>query len=405
MLVVTNLMQNVNADPRESDRLPWMALLALAMTGFTAILTETLPAGLLPQIADGLAVSTSLAVQFVTFYALGSLIAAIPLTVLTQRWRRKPTLLAAIAGFLIFNTITALSGSYPITLTARFFAGVAAGLSWAILAGYARRMVVDTLKGQALAVAMVGTPIALSLGVPIGTFLGAALGWRTAFGLMSATTLALIYWVVLAVPDYAGQQGQRRRSVREVFLTPGIIPILGVILTWMAAHNILYTYIAPFAARARLDGSTGLLLLGFGLMALAGIWIVGLLVDRMLRNLVLVSLAAFAATTLLLGVAGSAPAVAIGGVLVWGLTFGGAATLLQTAAADVAGDGVDLANAMITTVWNGAIATGGIVGGLLLGSFGVEAFFWVMAALIMIALCITGWARIDAFTPGSRATA
>ncbi len=120
---------------REQQRLPIPALLALAMTGFTAILTETLPAGLLPRIASGLHVSEALAGQTVTAYAVGSLVAAIPLTAATQGWRRKPTLLTAIVGFLLFNTITALSADYWLTLGARFLAGVAAGLAWAYWRG------------------------------------------------------------------------------------------------------------------------------------------------------------------------------------------------------------------------------------------------------------------------------
>jgi len=168
-----------------SDRLPVSALLALAMTGFICIVTETLPAGLLPQISDGLDVSASLAGQMVTAYALGSLVAAIPLTIATRGWRRRNVLLLTIVGFLVFNSATALSSHYGVTLVARFFAGVAAGLAWSLLAGYARRMVAPYQQGQAMALAMVGTPIALSLGVPLGTLLGSAVGWRAAFWIMS----------------------------------------------------------------------------------------------------------------------------------------------------------------------------------------------------------------------------
>ena len=99
------------------------------MTGFVAILTETLPAGLLPQISAGLGVSDALAGQLVTAYAAGSLTAAIPLTAATQGWRRRPVLLLAIDGFLAFNTVTAVSSSYALTLAARFLAGVSAGLA------------------------------------------------------------------------------------------------------------------------------------------------------------------------------------------------------------------------------------------------------------------------------------
>jgi predicted MFS family arabinose efflux permease len=389
----------------ERDQLPISALLALAMTGFTAILTETLPAGLLPRISEGLRVSEALAGQTVTAYAAGSLIAAIPLTAWTQGWRRKPTLLAAIIGFLIFNTITAISGDYWLTLVVRFLAGVAAGLAWGILAGYARRMVVDRLKGKALAIAMVGTPLALSLGVPTGAFLGATLGWRAAFFAMSVTTVALICWVLWTVPDFAGQPAQRRLSIGTVFRTPGIRPILATIFAWMTAHNILYTYVAPFAVRSGLQARVDLLLLAFGVSALAGIIVTGLLIDRMLRRLVLISLITFAGVALAFGLFSTIPAVVIAGIVLWGLSFGGAATQIQTASADAAGDGVDLANAMITTVWNSAIATGGIVGGILLDRSGASAFPWAGLVLSLVALCIAYGARRNGFSPGQRAHA
>ena len=168
------------------DRLPIAALLALAMTGFICIATETLPAGLLPNISDELGVTTAMAGQTVTAYALGSVLAAIPLTIATGGWRRRNVLLLTIIGFLIFNSVTAFSSSFWLTMTARFFAGAAAGLAWSLLAGYARKMVAVHQQGRAMAIAMVGTPIALALGVPMGTWLGNMLGWRSAFGIMSA---------------------------------------------------------------------------------------------------------------------------------------------------------------------------------------------------------------------------
>jgi predicted MFS family arabinose efflux permease len=387
------------------DRLPLAALLALAMTGFTAIMTETLPAGLLPQLAAGLEVSQAMAGQLVTSYAAGSLVAAIPLTALAQGWRRRPTLLAAIIGFLVFNTVTALSTSFALALGARFLAGIAAGLAWGILAGYARRMVAGPQQGRALAIAMVGTPLALSLGVPAGAFLGAAIGWRWAFLAMSGTTVALVAWVAVAVPDYPGQAGDRRQAVGSVFASPGVRPILAVVFAWMTAHNVLYTFVAPLAARAGLEGRVDLLLLGFGLSALAGIWLIGVLVDRILRVLVLASLALFAAATLLLGLGGTAPAALTGSVLAWGLSFGGAATLLQTAIGDAAGEGIDLANAMVTTVWNGAIASGGVIGGLLLHVGGADLLAWAAILFIAAAFLVATAARHRGFVPGPRTQA
>ncbi|MDC7827995.1 MFS transporter [Pseudomonas sp. BaP3] len=354
----------------DPERLPVAALLALAMTGFICIMTETLPAGLLPEIAQGLTVSPALAGQTVTAYAAGSLVAAIPLTLATARWRRRRVLLATILGFLLFNTLTALSSSYALTLIARFAAGAAAGLAWSLLAGYARRLVVPRLQGRAMAIAMIGTPVALSLGVPLGTWLGGLLGWRLTFAAMSALTLGLIVWVLAKVPDYPGQAEGQRLPLRQVFATPGIRAILGVVFTWMLAHNLLYTYIAPFVAQAGLDDQVDRVLLTFGVASLAGIWITGRIVDHSLRRAVLVSLAGFAAVALLLGLNRDSAMAQYLGLFLWGLTFGGAATLLQTALADTAGSGADAALAMNVVTWNSAIAGGGILGGLLLEGVG-----------------------------------
>jgi predicted MFS family arabinose efflux permease len=382
--------------------LPIGALLALAMTGFICIVTETLPAGLLPLISDGLAISPSMAGQMVTAYALGSVLAVIPLTIATRGWRRRNVLLLTIVGFLLFNSITALSSHYGLTLLARFLAGMAAGLAWSLLAGYARRMVEPHQQGKALALAMVGTPIALSLGVPLGTWLGGLVGWRTTFGIMSALTLVLIVWVLVKVPDYPGQAAHQRMPLRKVLTTPGVRPVLAVVIAWMLAHNILYTYIAPFVAPAGLVDRVDLVLLVFGVAALLGIWVTARLVDVALRKTVLVSLAGFAATCLAFGFLAQVPGVIYLGVAVWGLSFGGAATLLQTALADAAGDGADVALSLNVVAWNSAIAGSGVVGGVLLDTWGVASFPWAMLVLLAVGFAITWAARNHGFKPGRR---
>lgn len=393
---------STQAEATEPDRLPLAGLLALAMTGFICIVTETMPAGLLPQISQGLGISQALTGQMVTAYALGSLLAAIPLTIATRGWRRRNVLLMTIIGFLVFNSATALSHNVWLTLAARFFAGVAAGLAWSLLAGYARRMVAPHQQGRALAVAMVGTPIALSLGVPLGTLMGSVIGWRAAFWVMSALALILVAWVLAKVPDYPGQSTHERMPLLKVFTTPGVRPVLAVVIAWMLAHNILYTYIAPFVTPAGLSDRIDLVLLAFGAAALFGIWITGRLVDHFLRATVLGSLAAFAATALLFGLGKLNPPVVYLGVAVWGITFGGAATLLQTALADTAGSGSDVALSMNVVAWNSAIAGGGLLGGFLLQTWGADSFPLALTLLLLVGLAIAWSARTHGFQPGRR---
>lgn len=373
-----------NAEP---DVLPLGGLLALACAGFITILTEAMPAGLLPQMGAGLGVSPALVGQLVTLYALGSLLAAIPLTLLTRGWRRRPLLLVAIAGFALVNSVTAVSSHYGLTLVARFFAGVFAGLLWALLAGYASRMVAPHLQGRAIAIAMLGAPLALTLGVPAGTLLGTLVGWRLSFAIMTGLTLALLLWARWQLPDFAGQAAQQRLGLRQVVRLRGIRPVLWVTFTYVLAHNILYTYIAPLLEPAGIQADIDRVLLVFGLTALLSIWLVGLLIDRWLRPLVLFSCMLFGLSALALAFWIDSPAIIYTAVAAWGLAFGGLPALLQTALAKSAGESADAAQSMLVTVWILGIAGGGLAGGLLLQSWGVLAFPWAVVALMLLALC------------------
>ncbi len=384
-----NVISTTRTPPAATDGLPLNGLLALASAAFITILTEALPAGLLPGISAGLGVPESAAGQLVTVYAVGSLMAAIPLTALTRGLNRRPLLLAALAGFLIANTTTALSSSYSLTLLARFVAGVSAGLLWALAAGYAARLAPAPLKGRAIAIAMAGTPLALSLGVPGGTFLGTLIGWRACFGLISGLSVVLILWIIAALPDFPGEAAAGRKPLTGVFLLPGVRPVLLVVLGFVVAHNLLYTYIAPFLQAATLARQTDRVLLVFGIASLAGIAVVGALVDHWLRALTLASIMLFGVAAAVLGMGAGTPPLVYGAVALWGLAFGGAATLFQTASAKAAGAAADLAQSMLVTVWNTAIAGGGLLGGLLLESAGVDAFAPALLLLLAAAVGVT----------------
>lgn len=385
-----------------ADRLPLSGLLALATAGFITVLTEALPAGLLREMSGDFGVSAALIGQLVTVYAAGSLLAAIPLAIATRGWRRRPLLLMAIAGFIVVNTVTTLSTNYTLTLVARFFAGVSAGLLWALLAGYAARMAPAHLQGRAIAVAMTGVPVALSLGIPLGTLMGASIGWRYTFGAMSVLTVVLLGWVRWQVPDFAGQPAGQRTTLSGVLASRGLKAVLAVMFAYVLAHNILYTYISPFLALAHLQQRVDAVLLVFGVMALVSIAIVGVLVDRHLHRLTLISVVLFAVAVVVLGLASELPTAVYLGVAAWGLAFGGAATLFQTASARAAGEGADVAQSMIVTTWNLAIAGGGAFGGIAIDRYGPVSLPWVAAVLLIGTLLCIGINALVKALRGSR---
>ncbi|RKS06566.1 putative MFS family arabinose efflux permease [Nocardiopsis sp. Huas11] len=383
-------------------RLPLTSLLALATAVFITSLTETLPAGVLPAMSADLGVGESAMGQSVTVYALGTALTAIPLAAATAGWRRKRLLLAAMGAFAVANTVTAVSPDYVLTMTARFAAGVAAGLVWAMLVGYARALVPAHLQGRAVAVVMAGIPIALSLGVPAGALLGGTLGWRVAFALMSVVSVVLLGWILALVPDRPGRGPGARTPLLRTLALPGVGAVLFVTLVFVLAHTVLYTYIAAFVLRIGTGASVDLVLLVFGIASLVGIAVVGARIDRRLRTLTV-------ASTLLVAVAGTLLAVSAGDTVavyvaaaLWGLGWGGVPTLLQTAVADAGGDAADTAQSMLVTLWNVAMAGGGAVGGVLLTRLDHTSFAWSVPVLLVPVLVVVLAARTHGF-PALRA--
>ncbi|MEV0196544.1 MFS transporter [Nonomuraea sp. NPDC050691] len=381
------------------ERLPLGALLALATAAFITVLTETLPAGVLPAMSAGLGVSESATGQLVTVYAIGTAVSAIPLSAATAGWPRKRLLLSGVAGFAVANTVTAVSASFPLTLVARFVAGVAAGVVWALLAGYARRLAPAHLQGKAMAIVMAGIPAALSLGVPAGTFAGGALGWRVTFWAMTAIAAVLLAWIAALVPDHPGQRAGGRPPLLRTLTVPGVAPVLLVTLLFVLAQTILYTYVATLLNANGMGEAVDLVLLIFGVASLASIWLVGAHIDRRLRPLTIAAVVLVAVAAAVLAVAARNPVLVYAAAGLWGLGWGGVPTLLQTAAGDAGGEAADTAQAALVTLWNAAMAAGGAVGGVLLGLFGTGAFAWSTLALLAPTLAAVLLARHHAFPP------
>jgi predicted MFS family arabinose efflux permease len=373
--------------------LPLWGLLALFTAAFTAVMTQLLPAGLLPQMRGSLHVSEGRVGFLVSVYAVASFLAAIPLTAALRGLPRRPVLIGVLTGFALFNAVTALSSSYPLTLLARLLAGAMDGTLWAMLVGYAARMVAAERRGRAIAIVLAGITVALCLGIPVATAVATTVGWRTSFTALAALAVVLVAWVRWKVPNIPGDVASERVPLRRVASLPGIPTVLAVTMLLLLGHQAMYTYLAPFAERAGF-GHTSLVLFVFGIATVAGIWIVATLIDRHLRPTLLGALTLVATAMLALGLFGHTPTVLLIAVAGWGAGFGGAPTLLQTALVDASSPAnANLATAMQTTVYNAGIAAGSLAGGIVLERAGAGALPWTALPLIAAALATVTAAR------------
>jgi predicted MFS family arabinose efflux permease len=383
--------------PVRTDKLPLPGLLALFSAAFTAVMTELLPAGVLPQISAGLQVPEGKAGLLVTGYATASFLAAIPLTAALRTLPRRPVLITGLMGFVLANTVTAISSSYALTLVSRLLAGAMGGVLWAMLAGYAARMVPPERRGRAIAIVLAGITVALSLGIPVGTAFADRFGWRTGFAALAVLAAAVAGWVACTVPGFPGEPAAGRLPLGRVVSLRGLPTVLLITLLLLTGHQAMYTYMAPFTEQSGF-GRTSLVLFVFGAATVAGIWITGIFIDRHLRASLLWCLTVIVVAMSALGLCGDSTAILLTGVALWGVAFGGAPTLLQTALIDVAGArNADVATSMQATVYNIGIAAGSLTGGIVLESAGSGALPWATLPFAIAALMSVAVARRHAF--------
>ncbi|WIB63126.1 MULTISPECIES: MFS transporter [unclassified Curtobacterium] len=394
-------MTSTTDQPQTEDvaegRLPWFPLTLLAAIGFVLVAMETMPAGLLPVIADSMHTSEGTVGLFVSAYAIGTVIATVPAIALTRSLRRKPLIMTAIGVLLLANTVTAFSPDVAVSLISRFIAGAMSGTIWGMFATYARRISPPRFAGVSLAIVSTGAPVGFALGTPLGSFLGHALTWRWSFGGLSIIGLIVLALIALFVPDAPGQTSAVKLSVAKVFRIRGIAIILAVIATWMLAHNTIYTYISPYLRATDTGISAGLMLLVYGIAAIAGVIITGALLDRHPRPLLHLSAGLFVITGVILLVAHTSTIAILVAAVLWGVSFGGASTQLQAALTTAGGENADVASAFLPVAFNIAIFAAGIFGAALLTAFDGLVLAVVMIVFGTIAVFLTMVGRRSAF--------
>lgn len=357
-----------------SNTFPFFQLLLLCLVGFTAVMTETMPAGLIPTMANDLHISPGLAGQSISLFAIGAVLAGVPIISLTKHWSRKKVLLMALFGYVIFNTITAMSNHYVLMLTARFLGGTASGVAWGLLAGYAKRLVNPSQTGRALAIVGSSIPLALAFGVPIGTTLGMQFGWKGAFWIVSAFSLVLFFSTLIFMKDFSGIDIKEKSKERGSLGKNKLVTSLFVVLfLWMLTHYSFYTYLSSYLSLYQLDKHIDVFLLLFGCSALLGVFLVGKLIDRWLNFLIGGALILFVISSVILMMGSVSSWFLYAGVIVWGIAFGGVPTLLQKRLSDLVTENLDVAQSIFATVFNLAIAVGSVFGAVVIGYFGPMA--------------------------------
>lgn len=364
----------------------------LAVATLLVITTETLPVGLLPQIARGLHVSAGRVGLLVTVYGAVVVVGAVPLSALIARFPPRWSMTVVLAVFVASMLGTAASTTLGAAVAARLLGGVAHAVFTSCSFAMAVSVVPPVWRGRAVAITGAGNAVALALGVPAATTLGAQLGWRVPFQLAAAALFAvLVAIVVLHRPSATAgaPEASSARSLLAAAKDPALVRVAVVIVLVMGAHFLTYTYVAPILIGAGVpEASVGLVLIGYGVAGAVGLLVAGRIADRRPRGILIVTIAVTAAALALLWLLrGSAPG-AIAATAVWGSAFGAAPVLWQLIAVRAAPASASVGPAVVNSAFNVGISLGALGGGSLLALVPASALALPSVALLAVALVL-----------------
>ncbi|MFE7135590.1 MFS transporter [Streptomyces sp. NPDC057638] len=374
----------------------WVAVVVLAVSTFVVVSSEMLPVGVLSPMADDLRIGQGTAGLSLTVTGLVTAVTAPVVPRLLGSLDRRAVLACAMVVLAVGNALTAVARDVGPLMVSRVILGVGMGAVWGLASAVAIRLVAARDAALAVSVAVSGVAAASVVGVPLGTLVSNAFGWRVAFAALAAAALVLAVALLLALPRLprpSEPTAPTAPSGAVAGAAPRTRPVrvaLTLVLLLVTAHFAAYTYVRPV-----LEERTGLtpdgiavVLLVYGVFGLVGNFAAGALAARRARGTVLALTAGIGASIALLALVGSWAAPTGVGVALWGAAYGGLSVAGQIWLTRSAPDRVERVTGLYVGVFTAAIAVGAFLGGVVVEAAGVTALLWGAAALTGAALCV-----------------
>ncbi len=377
-----------------------LALLSLFAAAFAIGTSEFVIAGILPAVSTDLAISIPTAGLLVSLYALGVAVGGPLLATFTGRYSRKRLLLIYVSIFTIGYVYCALAPDFASLLVARVLIALIHGAYFGTAMVTATTVVEEHRRGFAVALILAGLTVANVVGVPLGTAIGNAFGWRMTFWAVAALGALSLTAIALLVPRDTAHEGRSGSLLAEIKVL-GREPVytsLAIIMAQTVGQFALFTYISPLltdVAHVPLDVVPWLLLI-FGIGSTLGVLLGGRLADwRLMASLTGILALQVVIHLLMVGFVGS-PWIMAGLVLLWGGTAFAFGSPVQTRILSNTQDAPLLAASLIPSAFNVAIAAGAWLGGALIdGGFSYAILPWVGAGTTALAVAISAlsWMR------------
>ncbi|MDV1099132.1 MFS transporter [Raoultella ornithinolytica] len=374
------------------ERAYWSGVLAMTLCVFVLIASEFMPVSLLTPIASDLRVSEGLAGQGIAISGALAVLTSLSLSTLAGNLNRKYLLLGMTALMALSATMVALSPSYLIYMTGRALIGIAIGGFWSMSAATALRLVPRRRVPHALAIFNGGNALATVIAAPLGSYLGAVMGWRGAFLCLVPVAIAAFIWQCFSLPAMAPDNNrQPGRSAFHLLSRPVVaVGLLACGLFFMGQFS-LFTYVRPFLETVTpVDISAlSLILLTIGIAGFIGTLVISHFLKRGLYSTLaaISSLMAVVAVTLIL--TGQHLWFVVPLLGFWGLMATAAPTGWWAWVARTLPDDAEAGGGLMVAAIQLSIALGSTLGGLAFDHTGWQSTFALSSGLLIVAAGLT----------------
>jgi predicted MFS family arabinose efflux permease len=367
---MTPLPFSAGPSPRPSATA--IRLFVLAAATFTFVTTETQPVALLSPMAHGLSVSESTVGLLMTAYAGAAALTAIPLTVLASRVPRRRLVIVTVGLLALSQLALAVAPDYAVALGARLFGALAHGVFWSVVAQVAAGLVPRDRLGRATAAAFAGNSVALVIGAPLVSVVGAIAGWREAVGVMGVLALLVMIAMVRVLPEIATPppSPDRRALVSAALRHRGVLIVCAATVLLAFGQFVAFTYMAPILREHTGLTRTGLsvVLLAYGVAGVVAFARLGAMADRRPRAALLICCGLIVTGLVVIVVIAHGTVAFILATLAWGAGFTALPVFLQSAVLRAAPEMPDTASSIFVVAFQIGIGGGALIGSALLGS-------------------------------------
>ncbi|MCU1803459.1 MULTISPECIES: MFS transporter [Pectobacterium] len=368
------------------ERKAWGAVVAMSLAAFALVASEFMPVSLLTPLATDLLITEGQAGMGISVSGLFALFTALLITPIAAKVERKRLLLSMILLMVISGTIVAFAANYEMFMAGRALIGVAIGGFWSLSAATSIRLVPAHQVPKALALVNGGNALATVIAAPVGSYLGAFIGWRWAFFTVVPVAMIALAWIMLSMPRLAPRptssgSGNVLLLLKKPPIALGMLAVAGFFM----GQFMLFTYLRPFLETVtRLDISmVSFVLLLIGVGGLIGTFLIGAFLKDggLYKTLVSVPIM-MAIIALALVEYGDAMLTTAVLLVIWGLIATATPVAWFTWIARSVPNDVEAGGGLFVAICQLAIALGGTVGGILFDTLGYRATFEVSALLL-----------------------